>query len=235
MANLVAVAGIVVLTVLLARRALAPSSTPPSASKVATKPVKPPAVSDANAAASPATKDADTPQPAAAEPSPSAPRNESAAAPNAAVDKTEDVVAARPRNDPARIETTVAGGETPDRRALDTPPAGRSAGQSPPPSASAAPALAPGSVSEIAPGVTATRNDVIATPKASPAFRRFVADARITGVFQGNPPRAFINGRIVRAGEVIDQDLGVVFESIDAENKTITFKNRAGVTVVRKY
>ena len=76
---------------------------------------------------------------------------------------------------------------------------------------------------------------MVAAPKASAAFKRFVADARITGVFQGTPPRALINGRMIRAGEVVDQTLGVVFDSIDAEMKTITFKDRTGTTATRRY
>jgi hypothetical protein len=99
----------------------------------------------------------------------------------------------------------------------------------------AAPAPVPGTGTLIAPGVTATSNDVTAAPRASAAFKRFVADARITGVFQGTPPRALINGRTVRAGEVVDLALGVVFDSIDSEAKTITFKDRAGNPATRKY
>jgi len=67
---------------------------------------------------------------------------------------------------------------------------------------------------------------VVAAPSER-RFKRFVADARITGVFQGTPPRALINGRMIRAGEMVDQTLGV-FDSIDAEKKTITFEDRTG-------
>ena len=76
---------------------------------------------------------------------------------------------------------------------------------------------------------------MVEAPRASAAFKRFVADARITGVFQGTPPRALINGRMIRAGEVVDPASGVVFDSIDAEKKTITFKDRAGIPATRRY
>jgi hypothetical protein len=207
---------------------------------VATKPALPPAGQGAKAVMPQAMKDAVTPKPAAATPAPPGPTpsatlNQIAAAPKQAVDKAKEVVAARRGNEQARIDAMAAGEEAPDKRALDTPPPSRFAGQSPPPDAAATSAPVPGSGSLIAPGVTATTNDVVAAPKASAAFKRFVADARITGVFQGTPPRALINGRMIRAGEVVDQTLGVVFDSIDAEKKTITFKDRTGIPATRKY
>jgi hypothetical protein len=72
-------------------------------------------------------------------------------------------------------------------------------------------------------------------PQASSAFKRFVADTVIKGVFQGTPPRILMNGRTLQAGEIADKSLGISFESIDVEKKTITFKDATGATVVRKY
>ena len=222
-AALVASGGIVVLAAYFAFK---PSPPPPPAPKVATKPSAQP--------------NAVTPKPAEVKPAPSGPTpsvtlNEIAAAPKQAVDKAKDVVAARRSNEQARIDAMAAGEEAPDKRALDTPPPGRFSSLSPSPAAAAAPAPVTGSNALIAPGVTATTNDVMVAPKASAAFKRFVADARITGVFQGTPARALINGRMIRAGEVADQVSGVIFDSIDAENKTITFKDRAGIPATRKY
>ena len=187
-----------------------------------------------------AMKDAVTPKPAAATPAPPGPTpsamlNQIAAAPKQAVDKAKEVVATRRGNEQARIDAMAAGEEAPDKRALDTPPPSRFAGQSPPPDTAATPAPVPGAGSVIAPGITATTSNVVEAPRASAAFKRFVADARITGVFQGTPPRALINGRMIRAGEVVDPASGVVFDSIDAEKKTITFKDRAGIPATRRY
>jgi len=173
--------------------------------------------------------------PAPSGPTPSATLNQIAAAPKQAIDKAKDVVAARRSNEQARIDAMAGGEEAPDKRALDTPPPSRFSGQAPSPDTTVAPAPVPGSSSVIAPGVTATTNDVMVAPKASAAFKRFVADARITGVFQGTPARALINGRMIRAGEVVDQALGVVFDSIDADKKTITFRDRAGIPATRRY
>lgn len=233
-------AGIVACAGYFAWSAFSPSLLPPPVSKVATKPDLPPAGPGAKTATPQALKDAVTPTPASATPAtpgptPSATLNQIVAVPQQAIDKAKDVVTARRNNEQARIDAMSAGEEAPDQRALDTPPPSRFSNHSAPSDVAAAPAPVPGTGTLIAPGVTATSNDVTAAPRASAAFKRFVADARITGVFQGTPPRALINGRTVRAGEVVDLALGVVFDSIDSEAKTITFKDRAGNPATRKY
>jgi hypothetical protein len=88
---------------------------------------------------------------------------------------------------------------------------------------------------ELAPGVTATTEAVKAVRNASADFRAFVASARITGVYQGTPARAFINGRMVRTGEVVDSSLEITFDSVDADTKNIIFKDASGATVSRRY
>jgi hypothetical protein len=222
------------IAVLAAYFALRPSPPPSPVPKVATKPALA-AGQGADATKSQAMRDAVTPQPTVPGPTPSATLNEIAAAPKQAIDKAKEVVAARRGNEQARIDAMAAGEEAPDKRALDTPPPSRFSGRSPSPDAAGTPTPVPGSGSVVAPGVVATTNEVVTAPKASAAFTHFVADARITGVFQGIPPRALINGRMIRAGEVVDQALGVVFDSIDAEKKTITFKDRAGIPATRNY
>ena len=87
--------------------------------------------------------------------------------------------------------------------------------------------------SQLAPGITATTTDVIAGAEASAAFRSFVGGLKISGVFQGNPPRALINGRTYRTGELVDIPLGVAFDSADADKKIVTFKDRTGATTTR--
>jgi hypothetical protein len=87
----------------------------------------------------------------------------------------------------------------------------------------------------IAPGISATSAGAVEAVNASPQFRSWVAAARISGVFQGAVPRALINGRTIRAGALADEGLGITFESIDAETKTIVFKDRYGAEVSRRY
>ncbi|MBI5381457.1 MAG: hypothetical protein HZA31_06115 [Opitutae bacterium] len=233
---LLVVAGLVV--VLLggvAYRLFMDSPPPPPPPKPVVKSVKPapaastPAPTPAPAAASPA--------PSAAAPAitPSATMNQLATVPKKAIDKTQDVVAARRNSEQARVDAMVEGRDVPDQRAISGPPPS----QGMPPAATTAPKPAPVQVASasttIAPGVTATSNEVLAVPAASAEFRRFVSNAVIKGVFQGSQPRAHLNGRIVRAGEVIDQSLGIVFDSVDADKKTITFSDSTGAKVTRKY
>lgn len=87
----------------------------------------------------------------------------------------------------------------------------------------------------IAPGLTATTSDLNSTVDASPAFRSWVANAKISGIFQGATPRALINGRTVRVGQMVDEGLGAVFEGINSETKEIIFKDKTGATVSRRY
>jgi hypothetical protein len=83
--------------------------------------------------------------------------------------------------------------------------------------------------------VTATNDNVSAAAEASPAFRSFVANAKIGGVFQGNPPRLLINGRTVRGGDTVDNSLSITFDSVDSDKKMILFKDKAGAVVTRRY
>jgi hypothetical protein len=72
-------------------------------------------------------------------------------------------------------------------------------------------------------------------PAPSDAFTRFVTDMRISGVFQGEPPRALVNGRTVRAGETIDLGLGIVFVGIDADRRLILMREPSGALAAKKY
>ena len=47
--------------------------------------------------------------------------------------------------------------------------------------------------------------------------------------------RAIINGRPVRAGEIADSALGVTFEGYDPDNKQITFKDKSGATLTKRF
>jgi len=54
-------------------------------------------------------------------------------------------------------------------------------------------------------------------------------------VFQGASPRAFINGRMVRAGEMVDEMMEINFDSVDPATRSIVFKDSTGATVSRRY
>lgn len=72
-----------------------------------------------------------------------------------------------------------------------------------------------------------------ADPGASPEFRARIANLRLSGVFEGNPPRAMIDGRLVRAGEVIDERLGVRFDGLEPGAR-LRFRDATGAAVVRR-
>lgn len=85
---------------------------------------------------------------------------------------------------------------------------------------------------ELAPGVSAT-SQVDAQPEASAAFRTFVTNIRVSGVVGGASPKALINGRLVRAGEVVEPNLGVTFDGV--KGNQLIFKDRSGATAQRRY
>ena len=86
----------------------------------------------------------------------------------------------------------------------------------------------------VAPGVTAT-TEIQGTSGASAAFRSFIADAKVSGVFQGSSPRAFINGRLIRVGQEVEDGLGITLNGIDAENRQLLFQDRFGAKVSKSY
>lgn len=156
-------------------------------------------------------------------------------APKKAIDQTIEAVAAKRRVEQDRIDALASGNDAPERRAVATPPNGQPPleGQSAAgvPAAKAAAAGAQPPPTRV---VTATVEEKPQIP-ASAAFRQFVSEMVIRGVFQGNPPRVSINGRTFRAGEIVDKGLGVIFVGIDAEKKTITFRDATGAVITRKY
>lgn len=118
-------------------------------------------------------------------------------------------------------------------------------GATPRPPRAEAPAPA---VVTTAPSSTAPAAGVLPEPTARPAtpavetrpnpgapFRTFVANMRVNGVFQGDPGRAFINGRMYHVGEVVDAPLGIRFTSLDPARKTLYFEDRTGAQMGRRY
>ena len=87
----------------------------------------------------------------------------------------------------------------------------------------------------IAPGVSATTNEVEAAADTSTAFRTFIANAKISGVFQGTPARVMFNGRLARAGDTVEPTLGITFDGLDPDRKLILFKDKSGAVVTRRY
>lgn len=72
-------------------------------------------------------------------------------------------------------------------------------------------------------------------PVVSPAFRSWVDDARISGVVAGSSPRAIINGRLARPGDMVDAAEGIVFDGLNAEKKTLVFRSRVSAFLEKPY
>ena len=97
------------------------------------------------------------------------------------------------------------------------------------------PAVAPAATSAAAaPETPAPAVLERADPGAGPEFRARVLGLRLSGVFAGEPARAMIDGRLVRAGEVIDERLGLRFDGLEPGGR-LRFRDASGATVVRKY
>jgi hypothetical protein len=57
----------------------------------------------------------------------------------------------------------------------------------------------------------------------------------ISGVFQGSPARAFVNGRLVRTGDELEPALGIKFVGVDAVTKYLIMEERTGAQLRVKY
>jgi len=207
--------------------ATAPATTPAPAAKPAEQPAAtvPPA-EPAKPEPSPAT-----PPPAQTAPTTNplpAPAGSAVISPKTPIDRAQQVIAEHRAVEQGRIDLAVDGNSTTD-----------ASGQVIPREVQAAPGTpkVPGraTFSEISPGISATNRDIAATPQANANFRRFVGDMVIRGVFQGAHPRAHINGRMVSQGEMVERNLGITFESIDSDKKTITFRDGTGAVITRRY
>ncbi len=146
------------------------------------------------------------------------------------IGKAKDGSATRKAGEQARVDGLANGQEAPKSMEMV---AASSVGVRRPLVESSVPAAAP---TTLAPGVTMqTGATVSGGADASADFRNFVAAARITGEFQGTPSRAFINGRLMRAGELVDPTMGIIFERVDGAKKEIVFRDGSGAVVTRKY
>jgi hypothetical protein len=67
------------------------------------------------------------------------------------------------------------------------------------------------------------------------AFRTWVDAVQISGVVSGSSPRAIINGRLVKMGDVIDPTQGIIFDGVDAEHKEVVFRTNNGLIGGKAY
>ncbi|MBL9209221.1 MAG: hypothetical protein JNL92_02070 [Opitutaceae bacterium] len=162
-------------------------------------------------------------------PTPSEALNKLAQVPANAINKAQDALAARRASGQDRVDAAASGEDLP-AKTFGVPPAAPIKPGTPPAKATTTVT----SVTTVAPGLSAT-TPVEAAPEATPEFRAYIVNARVSGVFQGNPARAVINGRLIRAGESVDAGLGITFDGIDAERRNLMFKDATGATVARRF
>jgi hypothetical protein len=170
-------------------------------------------------------------------PTPSDTLNALAAAPGKMIANAQNVVAGRRGSEQTRVDAMLEGKDAPDQRGIRTPLPGALGGRAAP--AAPAPSLGKAAASTtVSPGVSAYApgsSEIQATAEASPAFLSYIADAKVSGVFQGEPSRAFINGRLARSGTVIEEGLGITFVGVDSDNRMLLFKDRNGARVTKRY
>ncbi len=187
-----------------------PAPPPPVAKKAAT----PPATATKTPGGIPPSPGGPTaPVVTTTQSAPSDALNQIAHAPSNAINKARDAVTARDASGQTRVSPEDLGDK---------------------PAAPAGSAKTPTAMTSIGKGVSASM-PVDAAVEATAEFRSFVANAKISGVFQGTPSRAFINGRLARAGDTVEQNLGIIFASVDTERRQLVFKDKAGAIVSRKY
>lgn len=153
--------------------------------------------------------------------SPSAALNALASIPDQAIQKAQEALVSRQEGPPSLGDGPPA--ESDISKPLPPPPAPEVVS---PPSVAGTTAT-----TTVAPGLSASM-PIAAAADASAAFREFVANAKVSGVAE---TRALINGRLVRAGEIIDPTFGIRFLGVDRETKQLIFQDFSGAQVGRRY
>jgi hypothetical protein len=165
-----------------------------------------------------------TPAPVAEVPkrpsTPSTTLNELSTVPARAIEKAKATIATAHESEKERVETVTSSDEPPARPAAKAEPK---------------PAPVTTATTQLSPGITVTTTAKDVAGDASPEFKNWVAQARVSGVFRGSPARALINGRTVSAGQIVDEKLEITFEGIDASSKNLVFRDHTGASVVRKF
>lgn len=156
--------------------------------------------------------------------------NKLATMPGEMIQKAKDSISARRDQEQSRVDASAVGEISAPVAKPVTPPR---------PASAHAPSSAPLPFSDaaatatrsFAPGLTATMK-IEAASDASPAFREFVANARISGIAA---TRVIINDRLVRAGEMAEVSLGIRFDGYNRDTKQLRFSDRNGAHVLRRY
>ena len=99
----------------------------------------------------------------------------------------------------------------------------------------APPVTPPVNIPPEAPPVKPHPVPVRVVPQPSTDFLVWVDSVKISGVFNGSPPRAIVNGLLVRPGDTIDSSRGIVFDHVDTVEKEFFFRDRSGAITSKSY
>lgn len=150
--------------------------------------------------------------------------NKLATMPGEMIQKAKDSISARRDQEQSRVDASAVGeNPAPAAKPVTTPL------RAPAPAPVAG--VAATATRSFAPGLTATMK-IEAASEASPAFREFVANARISGIAA---TRVIINDRLLRAGEMAEVSLGIRFEGYNRDTKQLRFSDQSGAHVLRRY
>ncbi len=141
-----------------------------------------------------------------------------------AINKAKGVVAGRDASGQSHVAPIIDGSDVANKSAA---PAGTKTG-------SPGSRTGGGAVTTLAPGLSAT-NTGDAGADATPAFRALVGNLKVSSVIGGPAPKATINSRVIRVGEVVDGTLGVMLEGVDEGARQLIFKDKSGALLSRRY
>lgn len=82
-------------------------------------------------------------------------------------------------------------------------------------------------------GTPAAQAEPVVPP--SDAFKQFVKALRVNGVFQGENPRAMLNGKMYSVGAELDAKLAITLFKIEPEAKQLIFRDDTGAIIPRHY
>ncbi|WP_438480375.1 hypothetical protein [Oleiharenicola lentus] len=97
------------------------------------------------------------------------------------------------------------------------------------------PATTPNAVSTApSPNVIGATPPPAPAPVASIAFKGWVENLRIGAVVGGTTPKVFIGSTAYVVGDLVNPQLGILFESYHLETRTLTFRDRTGARVTKR-
>lgn len=95
--------------------------------------------------------------------------------------------------------------------------------------------IAPSNEVVLEPQMPAPSASAAAPPVASAQLIRYAEGLSVSGVFQGTPARALVNGRLIREGELVDAMIGISFVGVDSVTKHLILEETSGARVRVKY